>query len=315
MKTSILNSQQRIAQLYDSNRKLTVELKERDTLLQEKDDLIMGIQVQLMSYESMHGITPGDDFFQEYARVIDLRNNHKRELHQLKKRLREKELEQEKRISNLSTALSFERERRRVLKSSISERSYARTQAKEWSKASRYIEEDPDKLASPEPIISDIQFSECQQMQIESRTSMSSRTSALDIEMEDESVEFAADPELGKEVTAIEFLRKRNIELQSKIHESNMTIGELSGEMRELKCSNMTLCTKLEQQPGMNMVENTNSRSRQTQPSQREGRIPIKPRKLFNVPNFLSWRSVDINEMLNTCDTGAEHQHVFLSQV
>jgi len=316
MKTSILDSQQRIAQLSDSNQKLIVELKERDTLLQEKDDLIMGIQVQLMSYESVLGNTPGGDFLLEDALVTELTNNHKRELHHLKKQWMEKELEQEKRISNLLAALKLERERTGVLKSSINEGPYEKTQEKEWSKPSRYnVDEAPEKLASPEPIHSDIRFSGSQQMQIESRTSRSSRTSGLDVEMEDESVEFVTDPELGKPETAIEFLRKRNLELQSQIHESNMTIGELSGEMRELECLNMRLSSKLEQEPGMNMTENTNSRSTQTQPGQREGRMLTKPRKLFNVPKFLSCRKVDTDEILNTCDTRAEHQRVLVSHV
>jgi len=327
MKTSILDSQQRIAQLSDSNQKLIVELKERDVMLQEKDDLIMGIQVQLMSYESVLGNTPGGDFFHEDALAmelrnnhrrelaIELRNNHKRELHHLKKQWMEKELEQEKRISNLLAALKFERERTRVLKSSISEGPYEKTQVKEWSKPIRYIDEAPEKLASPDPILSGIRFSDSQQMQIESRTSRSSRTSGLDIEMEDESMEFATDPELGKPDTAIEFLRKRNIELQSQIHESNMTIGELNGEMRELECLNMQLSTKLEQEPGMNMMENTNSRSTQTQPGQREGRKQTKPRKLFNVPKFLSCRKVETDEIFNTCDTRSEHRRVLVSHV
>jgi len=315
MKTSILDSKQRIAQLSDSNQKLLVELKERDTMLQEKDDLIMGIQVQLMSCESVLGNTPGGDFFHDDALAVELRNNHKRELLQLKKQWMEKELEQEKRISNLLAALKFERERTRVLRSSISEGPYEKTQAKEWSKASRSIDEAPEKLASPDPILSDIRFSGSQQMQIESRTSRSSRTSGLDIEMEDESIGFVTDPELGKPETAIEFLKKRNIELQSQIQESNMTIGELNGEMRELECLNMQLSSKLEQEPGNNRMENTNSRSTQTQPEQLEGRMLVKPRKLFTVPKFLSCRKVDTEEILSTCDTRAEHRSVLVSNV
>jgi len=315
MKTSILDSQQRIAQLSDSNQKLLVELKERDAMLQEKDDLIMGIQVQLMSFESVLGNTPGGDFFHEDTLAIELKNNHKRELHQLKKQWMQKELEQEKRICNLLAALKFERERTVVLRSSISEGPYEKTRAKEWPKAGRYIDEAPEKLASPDPILSDIRFSGSQQMQIESRTSRSSRTSGLDIEMEDESIEFVTDPELGKPETAIELLRKRNIELQSQIHESNMTIGELNGEMRELECLNIQLSSKLEQEPGMKRMENTNSRSTQTQPGQLEGRMLVKPRKLFNVPKFLSCRKVDTDEIMSTCDTSAEHRSVLVSHV
>jgi len=315
LKTSILDSQERICELYDSNQKLMADVMDRDALLQEKDDLIMGIQMQLMNYESVLGNTPDGDFIHEDVCISELRNEHRRDLNQLKKEWMIKEFQQEKRINSLLTALKFERERARVLQSPVFEGQYSKTHDKDWSKASGYVEEDPGKQVSPHPIPSDITFSSNQQTQIESRMSRSSATSGVDIEMLDDSVEYLADSELGKPVTELELLRKRNFELESQINQSCKAIGELNGEVRELECLNKKLSSQLDQEPGRTMVENTNTRSTQTQPGQREWRTQFKPRSLFNVPKFLSCRKAGSEERFNTLEISPDRQRILISQV
>jgi len=310
-KTSILDSEERISELCDSNQKLEIEVREKDALLLEKDDLIMGIQMQLMNYESVLESTPNGDFVQENSPLIALRNDHKKLVEQLNKEQMEKQLQQEKRIASLLAALKL-KERAMFLQTTGSE---GPCETKECYKASIDFNEGPGKLASPDPTLYDTALSSRQQMQIESLRS--SRTSRLDVEMYDENIDFVADPDnLLKSTTELELLRKRNVELESQVYESNKTIGELNVEMRDLECFNRQLSSQLEQEPGRSMTENTNSRSSQAQPGKREmWRKKAKPRKMFSVSKFLSCRKVETDERLNGCEVMADNNRVLISQI
>jgi len=300
LNTPILDIPGRISELYDSNQKLEKELRDRDALLQEKDNLIIGIQTQLMSYEYMLENTAGDNFIHESTRLTQLKKDQRKELYQLKKEWMEKKLQQEKRIGSLLSALKVEKERMRILQSTGADTLISlKNHNEQWSNAAQFVDKNPGKLISPNQVLSDNILPSSQKMKSKSPMLSSSRKNVQDVEMEDETIKFLADTDTDGPTTAEEVLGKRHFGLKSQISESSKTSEGLFGEMSDLEYVNLQQNCQRDQELGETMMSNTNTQSTQTQPGQRVGKTRLSQRKMFNLPKFFSGKKLNAGEIWN----------------
>jgi len=311
LNTSSLDIKGRISELYDSNQKLETELRERDALLQEKDDLIIGIQMQLMSYECMLENTTSDNFIHESARITQLKKDQRKELYQLKKEWMEKELEQEKRIGSLLSALKVEKERARILQSTVPETLIS---LRNRVNATQFVDKNPAKLISPNLESSDSILSSSQKMKSKSSMLSSSRKDVQDFEMEDETIKFLAYTGTDGPTTAEQVLGMRHLGLKSQISESSKTSEGLIGETSDLEYVNLQHNCQSDQELGETMMKNRNTQCTQTQPGQRMGKPRLSPRKMFNLPKFLSCKKLNAGEIWNRCEKTSDCQSVLISQ-
>jgi len=311
LNTSILDIKRQISELCDSNQKLETELRERDALLKEKDDLIIGIQMQLMSYEYMLENTASDNFIHESTRLTQLKKDQRKELYQLKKEWMEKELQQEKRIGSLISALKVEKERARILQSTVPETLIS---LKNRVNATQYVDKNPGWLISPNLESSDSILPSSQKMKSKSPLLSSSRKDVQDVEMEDETIKFLADTDTDGPTTAEQVLGKRHLRLKSQISESSKTSEGLIGEMSDLEYMNLQHNCQRDQELGETMMKNRNTQSTQTQPGQRVGKPRLNQRKMFNLPKFLSCKKLNAGEIWNRCEKTSDCQSVLISQ-
>jgi hypothetical protein len=295
LEMSVLDSQERIAEIRTKNDQLQASIAEKEDQLQLKDDLIMGLQLQMMNYESISGCTPNGDVDLD-ACMSEIRLKQKEELSRVKRMWLSSELQLEKRISKLVNALAQEKEHVKSLqvKAAGSEGQLESEQIHTGS----FLNQDPGSPAKS-PVDFGGSLASTHQMLMESRGS--STLPAFDV-----------DSEMGNSLSGLQMLKERNRELELQLRMSDRTIGELSGEKRELEYLKEKLTMQLEQDSGKekNNLSNTQSQQ-QAEPGQRDMMVEIPTRapqpkksKLFNVSKLLSCRKMDIDRNDNRSEKG-----------
>jgi len=314
LNTSILDIQERISELHDSNQKLETELRDRDALLQEKDNLIIGIQTQLMSCEYMLENKAIGNFFPESGCLTQLKIEQSKELYQLQKEWMEKQLQQEKRIGSLLSALKVEKERTRILQSTGSESLFfMKNHAEEWPEAAQYLNKSGGKPISQKQLSSDSIMSGIQKLRKKSPMLSSSHNDVQDVEMEDEAIKLEADSDTDVPTSSRQTLGQRHLKLTSQISESSKGSEGLLGEMSDIEYLNLQYNSELDQELGETVLKNTYTQSTQTQPRKRVGATRASTRKLFNLPKFFSSKKVNVGEILNRCEKASEYHRVLIS--
>jgi len=312
LNTSIRDIQERISELYDSNQKLETELRDRDALLQEKDDLIIGIQTQLMSCEYILEIIASGNFISESSCRTQLKIEQRNEVYQLQKEWMEKELQQEKVIGSLLSALKVEKERARILQSAGSERLFfMKKHEEEWPEATYHDKKSWGKQISPKQISSDSIMPGSQKMRNKSPMLSSWHNDVQDVEMEDESINLEAVPDIDVPTTARQILGQRYLTLKSQISESSKGSEGFLGEMSDLEYLNLEYNSEIDQELGETMLKNTNTQS--THQRKRVGATGATTRKLFNLPRFFSCKKVKVGEILNRFEKTSQYQSALIS--
>jgi len=289
---SVLDSQTRVAEIRTKNDHLQECVTEKEDQLQQKDDLIMGLQMQMMNYEAISGSTPNGD-----VTLDDIRQEQKLELCRVKRMWLDSEVQLEKRISKLVDALAKEKEHVKLLqvKAAGSEGQLENEQIHTGS----FLNQDPGSPVKS-PLEYGASLASTHQMQmLESRGSSTLPT-------------FDIDSEMGNSISGLQLLRERNRELEMQLRMSDRTIGELSGEKRELEYLKDKLTVQLEHESAKEKSEMSISQAQQqVEPGQRNALVEIPTRappqlkksKLFNVSKLLSCRKLDIDRNDN-CDKG-----------
>jgi len=286
LEMSVLDSQERVAEIRTKNDHLQACVAEKEDQLQLKDDLIMGLQLQMMNYEAISGCTPNGDVDLD-ACVNEIRQKQKEELTRVKQMWLSSEIQLEKRISKLVNALAQEKEHVKSLqvKAAGSEGQLESEQIHTGS----FLNQDPGS-----PVKSPVDYggslASTHQMLMESRGSSTLPT-------------FDVDSEMGNSVSGLQLLKERNRELELQLRMSDRTIGELSGEKRELEYLKEKLTIQLEQDSGKEKNHMSNSQiQQQAEPGQRDMMVEIPTRapqpkksKRFNVSKLLSCRKMDID--------------------
>jgi len=226
-----------------------------------------------------------------------------------------RELQQEKRIGSLLSALKVEKERARILQSTGSESLFLlKNPVEEWPKATKYVTKNWGKLISPKQVSSDSIMPSSQIMRNKSPMLSSSHKDVQDVDMEDETIKLVGDIDTDVPTTAKQIWGKRHLTLKSQISESSKTSEGLLGEMSDLEYLNLQHNSQLDQELGETMLKNTNTQSTQTQPGQRVGTTAASTRKMFNLSKFFSCKKVNAGEILNRCEKASEYQRVLISQ-
>jgi len=281
LKTSILDSQERVAQIRVENEILKACVTEKDDQLQQKDDLILGLQMQMMNYEAISGSTPNGDVDME-ARV---KQEQKDEMSSMKRIWLDCKLEYEKRINKLINAVVLEKERVKFLQSKASGREGRLESERSLSDISG---DDPGHILKNSVGYMGSYVSS-QQMQIEPSGSPSARN-MLDLMLDVES-------EVGNSVSELEIIKERNRELDFQVCQSDKAIGELEFMKTQL-------IMNLDQEPGKEVISISNIQTQMAEPGQRAEEIPTRapqPRKskLFKL---LSCRRADIDHSVSKCE-------------
>lgn len=209
------------------------------------------------------------------------------------------EVQLEKRISKLVDALAKEKEHVKLLqvKAAGSEGQLENEQIHTGS----FLNQDPGSpVKSPLALEYGASSASTHQVQmLESRGSSTLPT-------------FDIDSEMGNSLSGLQLLRERNRELEMQLRMSDRTIGELSGEKRELEYLKDKLTVQLEHESAKEKSEMSISQNQQqVEPGQRNAlveiptRAPPQPKKskLFNVSKLLSCRKLDIDRN-DKCEKG-----------
>lgn len=290
LELSVLENKERVTQIRLKNDQLQECVIEKEGQLQEKDDLILSLQMQMMNYETVSGVSVDIE-----ACASRIKQEQKEEISRVKRTWLNRELETEKRIGNLVDALEREKERVKVLNSKA-----VGSEGQLWTD-----EHETDLLRHQpgSPPMTQVErvgsLMSVQQQQIETREPRSKRLMGLN-------------PIVGSSLSEIELLRERNRELELQLSKSDKVIGELSGEKRELEFVKAQLTLQLEQEPGReNNNFNKTQAQHQTEPGQRDTTLNISKRaprpkksKLLSMSRLLSCRKADIDRNFNSCEKG-----------
>jgi len=287
LELSVLEIQKRITQIRSKNDYLEECVIEKEGQLQEKDDLILRLQMEMMNYEPVSG-GPVD----RKACASMIGQEQKEEINRVKKTLLNRQLQTEMRIGDLVDAVEREKERVKVLNSKA-----VGSEGQLWSE-----ENETDTLLQHEPgsplrsqvdCISSLMSAQ----QVQMKTSCPS--SHLTMEFNSKA---------GNPRSEIELLKKRNRKLELQIRQSDKIIGELSREKRELELAQAQLTLQLQQEPGRENIKlNKTQAQHRVVPGQQDTEIPkMSPRpkkaRLLSMSRLLSCRKVDIHRNVNRCE-------------
>jgi len=286
LERSVLENQERINQIRSKNDHLQECVTEKEDQLQEKDDLILRLQMQMMNWEPVSA-APVD--IEACASMI--RQEQKEEMNREKKTWLNRQLQTEKRIGDLVNAVEREKERVEILNSKA-----VGSEGQLWSE-----ENETDSLLHHEPGSPLRSQVECVGSLMSAQQEQMKTTSHFQRTMDFNS-------KVGNPLSEIELLKERNRKLELQLSQSDRIIGELNGEKRELEFVKAQLTLQLEEEPGRENINfNKTQAQHQAEPGQRDTSQEIiaprpKKSKLLSMSRLLSCRKVDINRNANRCE-------------
>jgi uncharacterized Fe-S cluster protein YjdI len=297
LKLSLLNNQEKVAYIRARNNQLKTYVTERESQLQQKDDLIQSLQMKMMKYEETLGYSArnGADID---ARISKIKEEHQKEIVQLKRMWLTSELQSEQRITKLVDELQMEREHEKIFQ--IMAAGSEGQQDRE--------ENQTENVVSHEPGLPLKSGTECVD------TLLSDQHLLIDSKGSPTRPAINVNSTLGKHDSELQLLKEQNRELELKLCQSDKTLGEFCQEKQELEYFNKQLLFQLEKEADKDNINMRNTQTQeQAQPGQqvfREERTRIAPKpkrsKMFSLSRLLACRKVDIHRNVNMCEKSQE---------